>query len=125
MSGRLGYSQNGLPPFGALSPGKPMRQEVQIKLEQFATTVDLAEVVPMAADVGRWWLDDHFVRFGCEPLRPTGKVLTADKVLAVAAAAGASRFADPLWARDYARAVAAALGKGTVVVDVPAQSVNY
>lgn len=102
-----------------------MRQEVQIKLADYATSIDLEELVPMAADVGRWWLDDHFVRFGCEPLRPTGKVLTADKALAVAAAAGAERFADPLWARDYARAVAAALGKPNVVVDVSALSVNY
>jgi hypothetical protein len=102
-----------------------MRNDVTIRLSDHETTVDLAELVPMAADVGRWWLDDHFVRFGCEPLRPTGKVLTADKVLAVAAAAGAARFADPLWARDYARAVAAALGKPSVVVDVSALSVNY
>lgn len=102
-----------------------MRHDVTIRLDGFETSVDLAEVVPMAADVGRWWLDDHFVRFGCEPLRPTGKVLMADKVLAVAAAAGRERFADALWARDYARAVAAALGKPAVAVDVPALSVNY
>jgi hypothetical protein len=102
-----------------------MRNEVRIQLDGYETSVDLTDLVPMANDVGRWWLDDHFLRFGCEPLRPSGKVLTADKVLAVAASAGADRFKDPLWARDYARAVAAALGKPAVTVDVPTLSVNY
>ena len=38
----------------------------------------------MPHDVARWWLDDQFIQMGCEPLRPTGKLLTADKVVVVA-----------------------------------------
>ena len=38
---------------------------------------------------GRRWLDDQFTALDCEPLRASGKVLLADKVLTVAQAAGA------------------------------------
>ena len=43
--------------------------------------LDLNEVQPMPHDVARLWLDEQFTLMGCEPLRPTGKLLTADKVL--------------------------------------------
>jgi hypothetical protein len=61
----------------------------------------------------------------CEPLRPTGKRLTADKVLVVAQAAGSSRFADPAWAETFARAASAALAKPVVHIDVATMAINY
>ena len=36
----------------------------------------------MTSEEARRWLDEQFVANECEPLRATGKVLTADKVLA-------------------------------------------
>lgn len=83
-------------------------------------------VEPMqSADEARRWLDDQFIALGCEPRRPSGKVLTADKVLAVAESAGEEMFGNAEWADAFARAAAAALGRSPVRVDVLAWSVNY
>ena len=79
----------------------------------------------MAPDVARAWLDAQFTELDCEPLRASGKVLTADKVLLVTQAAGAALFEDEKWAADYVRAVHAALAKPMIRVDVPAMAVTY
>ena len=79
----------------------------------------------MPHDVARGWLDGQFTRLGCEPLRPTGKVLIADKVLCVAQAAGGALFGDSKWAGEFARAASAALAKPVVHVDVPAMAITY
>ena len=51
----------------------------------------------------RRWLDDEFTRLDCEPLRASGKVLLADKVLTVApgrgCAAGRPRWGQPVCRR--------------------------
>ena len=84
------------------------------------------DTAPLAADEGRRWLEREFVAHDCEPIRASGKVLTADKVLALAAAAGESRFAnDAAWAQDFARAAIGALGRPLVKVDVPAGAVSF
>lgn len=80
---------------------------------------------PMAPDDARAWLDNQFVSLECEPLRPSGKVLTADKVLRVTEAAGPKLFADQAWATAYARAVHGALAKPMIRVDVPAMAVTF
>jgi hypothetical protein len=73
----------------------------------------------------REWLDDRYVEFGCESVRPSGKVLLMDQVLAVARAAGSRKFHDDsAWAGAYARAVACALERTSVTVDVEGDSVN-
>jgi hypothetical protein len=79
----------------------------------------------MASDVARTWLDAQFTELDCEPLRASGKVLTADKVLRVTEAAGAALFADEKWAADYVRAVSAALARPLIRVDVPSMAVTY
>ena len=79
----------------------------------------------MPPDVARAWLDTQFTELDCEPLRASGKVLTADKVLLVTQAAGATLFEDEKWAADYVRAVHAALAKPMIRVDVPAMAVTY
>lgn len=89
---------------------------------------DLEEVQPMPHDLARQWLDQQFTEMGCEPLRPTGKLLLADKVLVVAQAAGEARFSQEAyrpWANAFARAVSAALAKPVVRIDVPSLSVSY
>jgi hypothetical protein len=76
-------------------------------------------------DLARWWLDDQFTRLGCEPIRPTGKVLTVDKVLSVAQAGGAASFADSKWAAEFARATSAALAKPVIHVDTLEGAVTF
>jgi hypothetical protein len=61
----------------------------------------------------------------CEPLRPTGKLLTADKVLVGVEAAGPTRFAKPKWAKEFARASSAALGKPVIHIDVASLTISY
>lgn len=103
-----------------------MRSEVTVTFNNSPPVrMDLNEVQPMPHDLARVWLDDQFAQMHCEPLRPTGKLLTADKVLVVAQAAGPSRFADPAWAQAFARATSAALAKPVVHVDVVAMAISY
>jgi hypothetical protein len=93
-----------------------------------AYCIDLDEVQPMPHDLARHWLDDQFTFLGCEPIRSTGKVLTADKILCVAQAAGEARFRDDAhrpWALAFAKAASAALAKPVVSVDVPAHTLSY
>lgn len=80
----------------------------------------------VGADEARRWLDEQFVALGAEPMRASGKVLIADKVLAVAAAAGATLFeSDAGWAERYAASVVAALGRDLVRVETDTSMVTY
>ena len=80
---------------------------------------------PMPSDVARRWLDDEFMRLECEPLRASGKVLLADKVLTVARAAGPVLLADPDWFQKFARATHGALAKAIVRIDLPSMAISY
>ncbi len=103
-----------------------MRSEVKVVFsadQEFNLVVDAAEV--LSFDAARQWLDEQFVKNGCEPMRGSGKVLIADKILAVAAAAGPAAFADAAWSLDYARAASGALSKALLKVDVPRLSLSY
>lgn len=105
-----------------------MRQAVLIGfVPQHPQEIDLhAGTQPLDHAAARQWLDDQFLAFDCEPLRPTGKVLTADKVLALATAAGAAPFErDPVWAQAFARATLGALGRPVVTVDVAGGVVRF
>ncbi|MFM6985968.1 MAG: hypothetical protein ACKOXQ_05015 [Hydrogenophaga sp.] len=89
---------------------------------------DLEEVQPLPHEQARAWLDEQFTALQCEPIRLTGKVLTADKVLCVAQAAGELRFREPehrAWAQAFARAASSALAKPVITVDLPGQSIVY
>ena len=95
-----------------------MRQEVIV--------LPVGEGEAMEGAAARRWLDEQFVVNDCEPLRATGKVLTADKVLAIAGTVGRVRFDDdPAWAASYARATLGALGRATAQVEVDAGSVTF
>ena len=106
-----------------------MRSQVIVKwADPSVYRFDLEEVQPLPHDQARAWLDEQFTTLQCEPIRLTGKVLTADKVLCVAQDAGEERFRDPAhkdWALSYARAASAALAKPVVTVDLLAQTVGY
>ncbi len=103
-----------------------MRSEVTVTFKNSSPLqIDLDEVQPLPHDLARVWLDDQFAQMDCAPLRPTGKLLTADKVLVVAQAAGRARFADPAWAQAFARAASAALAKPVIHIDVAAMNLSY
>jgi hypothetical protein len=103
-----------------------MRSEVTVRLDAGREfRFDLDEVQPMPHDLARWWLDDQFVQLGCEPLRATGKVLMADKVITIAQAAGEKLLANTKWSSEFARATSAALAKPVVRLDVPAMAITY
>ena len=87
--------------------------------------IDLNEVQPLPNEAARAWLDQQFVELDCEPLRATGKVLVADKVLVVAQAAGPKLFSDEAWRAQFARAASTALGKPVMRVDVAAMAITY
>lgn len=103
-----------------------MQSEVRvIQDERTEWRFDLDQEAPMSNAEGRDWLDAQFTQLGSEPLRPTGKLLLADKVLVVARDAGASRLDDPQWGRAFARAASAALAKPVVRIDLGAMTVSY
>ena len=102
-----------------------MRSEVNVIVEgqEFSFSTEGRE--PQANDVARQWLDAQFVALECEPLRASGKLLLADKVVVIAREAGAKHFADPVWGAAFAAAASAALGKKLLQVDADTLSVTY
>ena len=102
-----------------------MRNEVNVTVggQSFSFAMDGKE--PLANDLARKWLDDQFVALECEPLRASGKVLLADKVVVVAREAGAARFADAQWGPQFAAAATAVLGRKSLQVDADSLTVTY
>lgn len=80
----------------------------------------------LAPDQARRWLDEQFLANDCEPLRASGKVLTADKLVVIAEAIGQRRFEqDEALRLAFARAAVGALARSVVRIDVDARSVTY
>lgn len=101
-----------------------MRNEVFVK---FAARDDIAlhTAQPMPLDEARRWLDQEFSRLDINLLRPTGKVLIADKVLAIAEAVGSGGFDDAGWADAFTRAASGALRRALIRVDVPNATIGF
>ena len=103
-----------------------MHREVTVTLGHNAEfRFDLEHAEPMGNEEARRWLDDEFIRLECEPLRASGKVLLADKVLTVAVAAGAPLLSDATWLAQFSRATHAVLAKPIIHVDVPSMTISY
>ena len=103
-----------------------MHSEVRVVLSpQQEMRFDLDGSAPLANEAARQWLDVQFTQLDCEPLRASGKVLLADKVLTVARAAGAALLADAAWSHNFARATSAALARPVVRVDVAGMAVTF
>ena len=103
-----------------------MHSEVSVALspqQEFRFYLEGQE--PLSNEAARRWLDEQFTQLECEPLRASGKVLLADKVLVVAQAAGLARLSDPQWGQAFAKAASAALSKPVVRVDVQAMAVTF
>ena len=103
-----------------------MRSQITVIIdEQHEFQLTPGDAPALSPEAARAWLDAQFVALDCEPLRASGKVLTADKVLVVTQAAGKALFADPVWAAQYTQAVHSVLSKPVVRVDVPAMAITY
>lgn len=105
-----------------------MRQTVVIQFAPQRThEITLhADQPEMPSFEARQWLDEQFVAQECEPVRSTGKVLTADKVMALAQTVPAAKFTeDAAWSQAFARATLAALGRPLVTVDLHANTISY
>lgn len=105
-----------------------MRSEVIVVLDADREyRVETQTLPAMSAEEGRAWLDRQFVELDCEPLRATGKVLLADKLVVVAreARGRAELFENEQWRNTYAAAAQAVLSKTLIRVDVPAMSISY
>ncbi|MYN12471.1 hypothetical protein GSY71_04815 [Pusillimonas sp. TS35] len=76
------------------------------------------------AQAARDWFDATWLRLGCEPLRPSGKVLLLDKVLGVADAMGYEALSAGS-ADEFATQAALALGKPRITVDLPGSVVGF
>ncbi len=85
-----------------------------------------SELAGRSAEEARRWFDKEFNELDCAPTNPVGKVLVIDKILNVAKAGGEQRFNEgKTWAREFAHYAALALGRDTITVDVPGDSINY
>ncbi|HSO45929.1 MAG TPA: hypothetical protein VLQ47_10490 [Rhodoferax sp.] len=103
-----------------------MQKQIIVTLDKGVEfSFHVPEGSPLTHDAARAWLDQQFTTLDCEPLRASGKVLTADKVLVVTQAAGSALLGDAKWSADYVAAVSAALGKPMIRVDVPAMAITY
>ncbi len=104
-----------------------MNAQVSIR---FSPDVTIEVRVPFTSDAtaqarAREWLDRTYVEFGCEPVRPSGKVLLLDKILSIAEAAGQEQFQrNSGWGELYAQAVTSGLDRSHVEVDVEQRTVS-
>jgi hypothetical protein len=102
-----------------------MRSEVNVIVEGQEFSFSMEGKEPQANDEARKWLDEQFANLECEPLRASGKLLLADKVVVIAREAGSKHFADAAWGAAFAAAASAALGKKLLHVDADTLSVTY
>jgi hypothetical protein len=86
---------------------------------QYQFRVPDSDLIAATEEEAYRWLDEQWDALGCEPVRPTGKVLLLDKVLGIARGGGEHRFVENgAWARSFARSVARLLERPVVLVDV-------
>jgi hypothetical protein len=104
-----------------------MRSSVSIAFGAAEVLVDLpAGEATCPAEDARRWLDEQFIAYDCVPLRASGKVLTADKLLAIADAIGQRGFEqDEALRMAFGRVAVAALSRSVVRIDVDARTVSY
>ncbi|WP_459616364.1 hypothetical protein [Bordetella sp. 2513F-2] len=105
-----------------------MRSDITVIFDA-RRSVDLSvdvEPGPQRAANARDWFDGAWETLGCEPLRPSGKVLLLDKIMGVADALGYDTLSgDAKEAREFAEHAALALGKARITVDLPGLTVGY
>jgi hypothetical protein len=100
-----------------------MRHEVRVRFGANEEAIAHCSA-PWPLEQARTWLDQEFVRLECVPTRASGKVLFADKILAIADAVGAAGFADVAWAGSYAAAVTGAVGRSPLRVNLETSALD-
>jgi len=105
-----------------------MRSSVEVVFnsrQSLETSVDI-DPDSASAQASRDWFDATWVRLGCEPLRPSGKILLLDKILGVADALGHAQLEqNPQMLQEFARHTALALQKPRITVDLPGLVVGF
>lgn len=105
-----------------------MRSDVTVIFDP-RRSVDLTANVEPTAQTSRDardWFDAAWDMLGCEPLRPSGKVLLLDKVMGVASALGYDTLtSDAKESHEFAQHAALALERPRIVIDLPALTVGY
>ncbi len=80
----------------------------------------------IAARQAREWFEDAWVRFGCEPVRDSGKVLLLDRIMCVTEALGYAVLAeDAAQAQQLATQAALVLNRPTITVDLVEKMVSF
>ena len=96
------------------------------KDKQYQYKFSQGELAESSPEEARRWFDKEFSDLKCEPTNPMGKVLIIDKILNIARNGGEQRFIDgKLWATQFARYTALALGRDTIHIDVDAFNIGY
>lgn len=86
---------------------------------EYELVVHDSDTANLDKDKARAWLAREFEVLECSPSNPMGKILVLDMVLNVAKYGGEERFRQPGdWARQFAAAVAVALARPAIRVDV-------
>ena len=104
-----------------------MRSDITIVFDT-RRSLDLNATVepsPQRQSDARDWFDSAWETLGCEPLRPSGKVLLLDKVLGVADALGYDVSPPTRRKREFAEHLALALERPRITVDLPGLTVGY
>ena len=103
-----------------------MQSELKVKFNARDEFVLPLEHVPqMDSHAARQWLDGEFTRMECEPIRGSGKVLNADKVVRIAQSAGPSGFENQEWATSFASAAKTALAKQVISIDAENTMISF
>lgn len=105
-----------------------MRCEITFIFNSRDTLESIVEIEQddMALHAARKWMDETWEKMGCEPIRPSGKVLLLDKILGIAEAYGQDALSSDTSAREtFAKHIAQALGKPHVTVDLPGLRIGY
>ena len=105
-----------------------MRSVVTVVFNRRQSLETSVEVEPdsLGAQAAREWFDAAWIRLGCEPLRPSGKILLLDKILGVADAMGHAQLAnDAGQLQEFAGHAALALQKPRITVDLPGLVVGF
>jgi len=105
-----------------------MRSDMTVIFDE-RRTVDVSvdiEPSPGHAAQAREWFNSAWEALGCEPLRPSGKVLLLDKIMGVADALGYEVLKENhAKAREFATQAAYALERTRITVDLPGLTVGY
>lgn len=105
-----------------------MSQQVLVSFgpaQEYEFVVHESDLEGMDKSAARAWFAQEFEALECTPSNPMGKVLVLDMILNVAKYGGEARFKQGGdWARQFAAATAAALGRPVMKVDVKAFAVG-